>query len=336
MERREFLAGAAAGGAVLAAPAQAQAYPTRIITVVVPFGAGSGTDVTGRIVAHSLGPALGQNVIIENKVGATGMIAASAVAQSPPDGYTLLFATNSTHGSNPSLFKKITYDPVRDFAPVGRLGAFGYFVVVNAALPVRSIGELVAYAKANPDKLSYGSGSSTSYIMAETFKRGTGAPILRVPYRSNPAALTDLVAGRITVMFADISSSVAFVKSGELRALAVTSLNRSAIVPPLPWPAMKTRSVRGVSLSRRRSSGRASATSGLRWAACSQVAPRSNGAPSTVMVWARPPMRAAASTRVTATPAARSRRVAASPATPAPTTTTPSARSSPTTPGKPA
>ena len=234
MERRGFLVGAAAGGAMLATAAQAQAYPNRIITIVVPFGAGSGTDVTGRIVAHNLGPALGQNVIIENKVGATGMIAASAVAQSPADGYTLMFATNSTHGSNPSLFKKITYDPVRDFAPIGRLGAFGYFVVVNAQLPVRSIEELVAYAKANPDKLSYGSGSSTSYIMAETFKRGTGAPIMRVPYRSNPAALTDLVAGRITVMFADISSSVAFVKSNDLRALAVTSLSRSAIVPELP------------------------------------------------------------------------------------------------------
>lgn len=235
MERRRFLAGVGAGGAALVAgTARGQTYPNRVITLVVPFGAGSGTDVTGRIVAQQLGPALGQNVIIENKVGATGMLAANAVARSAPDGYTLLFATNSTHGSNPSLFKSMTYDPVRDFAPIGRLGAFGYFLVVNAQLPVRSVQELVAYAKANPDKLSYGSGSSTSYVMAETFKRGTGAPILRVPYRSNPTALTDLVGGRITVMFADISSSVAFVKSGDLRALAVTSLNRSAIVPDLP------------------------------------------------------------------------------------------------------
>ncbi len=233
MQRREFLAGAAFGGAALAADAaRGETYPSRVITLVVPFGAGS--DVTARIVGQQLGPALGQNIIIENKVGATGMIAANAVAHSAPDGYTLLFATNSAHGANPSLFKTMSYDPVKDFAPIGRLGAFGYFLVVNAQLPVTSVQELVAFAKANPDKLSYGSGSSTSYVMAETFKRGTGAPILRVPYRSNPTALTDLVGGRIAVMFADISSSVAFVKSGDLRALAVTSLSRSAIVPDLP------------------------------------------------------------------------------------------------------
>ena len=232
MVRAGVLALACLGAA--AGPVLAQAYPTKPITMIVPYPPGGATDVIGRVLGQQLSINLGTPVVIENRTGAAGNIGAQAAAQAKPDGYTLLFATNSTHGSNPSLFKKITYDPVRDFAPVGRLGAFGYFVVVNAALPVRSIGELVAYAKANPDKLSYGSGSSTSYIMAETFKRGTGAPILRVPYRSNPAALTDLVAGRITVMFADISSSVAFVKSGELRALSVTSLNRSAIVPDLP------------------------------------------------------------------------------------------------------
>ena len=232
MKRRSFLATAAGLG--WAAGARAQAWPSRPITVVVPFGAGSGTDVTGRILAQQLGPMLGQKIVVENKVGATGMIAASAVAQAPPDGYTLLFATNSTHGSNPSLFKRVPYDPVADFAAIGRLGAFGYVVVVSAQLPVRSMAELVAYAKANPAALAYGAGSSTSYIMAEMFKRGTGAPVLRVPYRSNPGALTDLVAGRIQLMFADISSSVEFVKSGDLRALAVTSLSRSAILPELP------------------------------------------------------------------------------------------------------
>jgi tripartite-type tricarboxylate transporter receptor subunit TctC len=205
-----------------------------VITLVVPFGAGSGSDTTARILAQNLGPLLGQNVIIENRVGATGMVATNGVARAAPDGYTLLFATNSTHGSNPSLFKTVTYDPVKDFAPVGRLGAFGYFVVVNPQVPAQTIQELVAYAKANPDKLTYGSGSSTSHIMAETFKRGTGSVIMRVPYRSNPTALTDLVGGRISLMFADISSSVSFVKSKDLRALAVTSAQRSAIVPELP------------------------------------------------------------------------------------------------------
>ena len=234
MRRREMLAGMALSGTVMPARAQSQPYPNRLITIVVPFGAGSGSDVTARIVAQLLGPALGCNILVENKVGATGMIAANSVAQSAPDGYTLMYATNSTHGSNPSLFKAMTYNPVRDFAPVGRLGAFAQVLVASAQLPVRTVQELVSYAKDNPDKLSYGSSNSGSYIMAETFKRGTGARIVRVPYRSTPAALTDLVGGRIAVMFADVSSSLAFVRSNDLRALAVTSLNRSLIVPDVP------------------------------------------------------------------------------------------------------
>lgn len=214
--------------------AQAYTYPSRTITIVVPFAAGSGSDTAARILAQHLGPALGANVIVENKVGATGSLAASAVARAAPDGHTLLLATNSTHGSNPSLFKSLPYDPVRDFAPIGRIGIFTYFLVVDPSLPVKSPQELIAYAKANPDKLAYGAGSSTSMIMSETFKRETGISVLKVPYRSNPPALTDLIGGRIAMMFVDISSGIAFAKSGALRPLAITSRERSGIMPDLP------------------------------------------------------------------------------------------------------
>lgn len=249
LTRRTLLAGTPALGLALAAgPGLTQsapnapaagavsgpAWPSRPITLVVPFAAGSGSDTAARILGQALGPALGASIVIENRVGAGGMLAANAVARAAPDGHTLIFATNSTHGSNPSLFKTVTYDPVTDFTPVGRFGAFGYFVTVNPRLPIRTIGDLVTHSKAQADTLTYGTGSTTSLIMAETFKRGTGADLRRVPYRSNPSALADLVGGRISVMFADISSSLAFVKSGDLRALAVTSSARSAIVPELP------------------------------------------------------------------------------------------------------
>ena len=220
--------------AMLSAAAQAQTYPSRHITIVVPFAAGSGSDTAARIVAQHLGPALNANVIVENKVGATGSLAASTVARAAPDGHTLLLATNSTHGSNPSLFKNLPYDPVRDFAAIARIGIFTYFLVVNPDLPAKTAQELVAYGKANPDKLSYAAGSSTSLVMAETFKRETGLSILKIPYRSNPPALTDLIGGRVSMMFVDISSAIGFVKAGTLRPLAITSSERSNILPDLP------------------------------------------------------------------------------------------------------
>lgn len=214
--------------------AHAQDYPSRTITLIVPFAAGSGSDTAARLLGQQLQVLLNATVVVDNRVGATGMLASNFVARAAPDGYTLLLATNSTHGSNPSLYKNVTYDPSKDFAGIGKIAIFSYFLVVPKDLPVKSIEELVAYAKANPDKLTYASGSSTSQIMAETFKRGTGTSILKVPYRSNPPALTDVIAGRVSMMFADISSSIAFVKANELRALVVTSPKRSAIMPELP------------------------------------------------------------------------------------------------------
>ena len=221
-----------------AAPALAQSgdsYPSRPIHIVVPFGPGSGTDTATRLVAQHLEAALKQGVVTENKPGASGSIAATAVARAAPDGYTLLMGTNSTHGANPGLIAKLPYDPVRDFVPVGMVGVFSSFLVVHPSVPARTPAELIAYAKANPKALSFAAGNTSSLMMGEMFARGAGIEMLRVPYTGNPPGLLDLIAGRVQVMFPDISSSIAHVKAGSLRALAVVTLNnRSPLAPELP------------------------------------------------------------------------------------------------------
>ena len=218
----------------IATGAAAQDYPIKFITVVVPFAAGSGSDTAARVMGQYLGMRLGQSIIVENRVGATGAIASTYVARARPDGYTLLLGTNSTHGSNSALYKSLSYNPVKDFVGIADTGVFNYFVVVNPALPIKSVAELVAYGKSNPDKLSYAGGSSTSIVMAETFAKQTGKNVLKVPYRSNPPALTDVISGRVSMMFVDISSSISFVKAGQLRALAVTTKTHSPLYPDLP------------------------------------------------------------------------------------------------------
>ena len=212
----------------------ANGFPSRPIRIVVPFGAGSGTDIATRLIGQHLETALKQGVVTENRSGANGSIAASAVARATPDGYTLLMGTNSTHGANSGLIAKLPYDPVADFVPVGLVGIFSGLLVVNPALPIRTPAELVAYAKANPKALSFAAGNTSSLIMGEMFARSTGIEMLRVPYQSNPAGVTDVIAGRVSVMFPDISSSIAHVKSGSLRALGVVSLGeRSPLLPEL-------------------------------------------------------------------------------------------------------
>ena len=220
--------------ALLPHVAAADDYPSGIVTVVVPFAAGSGSDTAARVLNQYLAPRLGQSIVVENKVGATGVVASAAVARAAPNGYTLLLGTNSTHGSNSALYKSLSYDPVAGFVPVAYTGIFNYFLVVNPDLPIKSVADLLAYAKANPGKLSYAGGSSTSIVMAETFAKETGVEILKVPYRSNPPALTDLIAGRISMMFVDMSSAVSFVQAGNLRAIAVTTKARSQLFPDLP------------------------------------------------------------------------------------------------------
>lgn len=214
--------------------ARAQDYPTKFITVVVPFAAGSGSDTAARVVGQYLGPRLGQSIVVENRVGATGAIAATYVSRAKPDGYTLLLGTNSTHGSNSALYKSLSYDPVKNFVGIADTGVFNYFLVVDPKLPITSVQELLSYGKANPGKLSYAGGSSTSIVMAEKFAKDTGVPLLKIPYRSNPPALTDVIAGRVSLMFVDVSSAIGFVRAGSLRALAVTTQARSPLYPDLP------------------------------------------------------------------------------------------------------
>ena len=213
---------------------QAETYPTRAITLIVPFAAGSGTDAVARVIAQELAPALKGNVVVENKAGASGAIAATYVARAQPDGYTLFMTTNTSHSANPSLLKSINYDPVKDFTPIARGGNLPFMLVVDPKLPVKSVQDLVAYAKANPGKLTYAYGNSTGIVAGETFKRAAGIDVLKVPYKSTPPAITDVVGGRVSFMFVDLTSGMAMVRSGGLRAIAVTTAERSAILPDIP------------------------------------------------------------------------------------------------------
>ena len=227
-----FAIGAAA---LLLSPAVlAQAYPNKVVKLVVPFAAGSGTDAVARITAQNLTDALGQQVIVENKPGANGAIAAEFVARATPDGYTLFMTTNTTHSANPSLMKKINYDPVKDFAPVSRMGNLPFMLVVNPDLPIRSVKELIDYARKNPGKVSYGTGNSTGIVAGATFALANRIELLHVPYKSTPPAMTDVMGGQVSMMFTDLASGIGNVKAGRMRALAVTTARRSALVPDLP------------------------------------------------------------------------------------------------------
>ena len=220
--------------AAFGSTAQADDYPSRPVTIIVPFAAGSGTDAVARVFAQELGMALKGNVIVENRAGANGAVAATYVARAQPDGYTLFVTTNTSHSANPSLMKSISYDPVKDFTPIVRGGNLPFMLVVNPQLPVKSVEDLVAYGKANPGKLNYGFGNSTGLVAGETLKRRTGLDADKVPYRSTPPAITDVVGGRIGFMFVDLTSGLSMVKSGGMRAIAVSTAKRSAILPDVP------------------------------------------------------------------------------------------------------
>ena len=219
----------------LATAASAQApYPNRNITLVLPFAAGSGTDTTTRIISKELGTALGVGTVIDNKAGANGSIAASYVARSTPDGYTLFVTTNTTHSANPYLLKTMSYDPMKDFTPIARTGDLPFMLVIHPDIPAKSVAELIALAKKEPGKYSYASGSSSAIVSGATFARLAGIDLLHVPYKSSPPALTDLMAGRTSMMFIDVLTGLPHVKAGALRALAVTTKQKSALLPELP------------------------------------------------------------------------------------------------------
>jgi tripartite-type tricarboxylate transporter receptor subunit TctC len=211
-------------------------YPTKPVRLVVPFPAGGTTDILARAVAQKLSEAWGQQVIVDNRPGAGGNIGSDLVAKSKPDGYTLLMGTVGTHAINPSLYKNMPYDHVKDFAPVILVAGVPNVLVVNPSLPVHSVPELIAYAKANPGKLNFASsGNGTSiHLSGELFKAMTGVEMTHVPYKGSAPALTDLIGGQVQLMFDNLPSSLPFIKAGKLRALAVTSGARAAALPDLP------------------------------------------------------------------------------------------------------
>jgi tripartite-type tricarboxylate transporter receptor subunit TctC len=224
----------AAAIALFSAALYADDYPTRPITVVSVFGAGSASDTLCRIIADKFGPAIGQAIVVEDRPGADGAVAANYVHHQPADGYTLLMATNSPLSADPFLHKDIAYDPAKDFAPVTRVGSFTLMLVVNPNLPVRSVQELVDYAKANPGKLSFASGNTAGIVGGYTLAHWAGINFLHVPYKSTPPAIEDVIAGRVSMMFADFTVAMPHVAAGAVRALAVTRIKRSALFPDLP------------------------------------------------------------------------------------------------------
>lgn len=231
--RRHLLACATALAISPLAFAQAS-FPSKPITFVVPFAAGSATDQLARALGQAVTEQTHQPVIVENKAGASGMIAAQAVAKAPADGYTVLITTNTTHAANIHLYRKLSYDPVKDFTPITGLGKGGQVLVVPANAPYQSVGELLTYAKANPGKLSFGSGSSSSRVAGEMLKQLADVDILHVPYKSNPLAITDLLGGQINLMITDVSTGVPQIKAGKLRALGYSTQKRSAQLSDVP------------------------------------------------------------------------------------------------------
>ena len=223
-----------AGSALMPRPATAQAFPAKPITFVVPFAAGSATDQLARALGQSITEQTGQTVIVDNKAGASGMMAAQFAGRAAADGYTVLITTNTTHAANEHLYKKLPYDPIKDFAPLTGLGKGGQVLVVNMSSPYKSVADVVAAAKKNPGKLSFGSGSSSSRIAGEMFKQLSGTNILHVPYKSNPNAITDLLGGQIDMMITDTATGLPQIKGGKLRALGVSTSKRMPILADVP------------------------------------------------------------------------------------------------------
>jgi tripartite-type tricarboxylate transporter receptor subunit TctC len=232
--RLTLLAATALTAAMLPAAALAQAFPSRPVTFIVPFAAGSATDQLARALGQSITEQTKQTMVVENKAGASGMMAAQAAARAAPDGYTVLITTNTTHAANGHLYKKLPYDAVKDFAPVTGLGKGGQVLVVNAASPYKTVADLLAAAKKDPAKLSFGSGSSSSRVAGEMLKQLAGIDLLHVPYKSNPLAITDLLGGQIDLMITDTSTGVPQVKAGKLRALGYSTTKRSSQLPEVP------------------------------------------------------------------------------------------------------
>lgn len=238
IDRRHFLTSAAAGMASLGLPSLAAtaAYPTRAITLVVPFAAGGSVDMSGRLIADPLSRSLGQPVVIDNRGGAGGAIGSALVAKAPPDGYTLVVTSQSTHVVNPAMNPKLPYDAVKDFEPITLIGRLANVLVINAALPIKTFEDLVKYARANPTALNYASAGkgSVSHLSMELLKNQANIPMVHIPYRGAGVALTDLLSGQVQLTWNNLSSNLANIQSGKLRALAVASPGRVPQLPDVP------------------------------------------------------------------------------------------------------
>ena len=219
---------------MIASAAAAQAFPERSITLIVPFGPGSATDVFARIIGQNLQDAIGASVVIENKAGGNATMAAEMVARAQPDGHTLMVSTASAHASNVYLMKELRYDPLRDFEPVSRLGTVGFFIAVNGASPYRTLDDLIQDARRNPGKLTFANSSASGIVSSQAFMKWAGLDMIGVPYRSSPQAMTDLLGGRITAMIGDFAAAASYLQSGSIRALALTGIQRSKLYPDIP------------------------------------------------------------------------------------------------------
>ena len=230
-----LLLASAAAIATNSLPAAAQgAYPDKPVKIIIGFGPGSGTDILARMIAEELRLALGQPFVVDNRPGASAQIAASAAAKSPPDGYTLFLTSNSSHSVNPHMFKKLPYDPIADFTPIGGIAYFPFILAVNASVPAKTPQEFVAYARANKGKLNYAYGTPTVQIPAEALNRLEKLEATGVPYKSSPGAITDVIGGQAQFLVVDLASARPHLQSGRLRALAVTTSKRTALAPDLP------------------------------------------------------------------------------------------------------
>ncbi len=221
--------------AVVAMPAFAQSYPQKPIRIVVPFPAGGTTDILARAIGQKLTDSFKQQVIIDNRPGAGANIGAEIAARSPPDGYTL-FGISTIHAINPSLYSKLAYDPIRDFAPITNVAATSQILTVHPSLPVTTVKQFIAYAKAKPGELNYSSAGNGSqpHLTGELFKTMTGVNLVHVPYKGAPPAMTDLLAGQVALTFATAPSAVPHVRSGKLRALGVSTAARIKALPDVP------------------------------------------------------------------------------------------------------
>ena len=240
LSRRTFVTAAAASLTTAVMPqggfAAETTWPTRPVRLIVPYAAGGGTDFFARLAGTAMSATLGQQIVVENRPGAGQQIGVNAVAKAAPDGYTLLMATSSAMAINPTLYKKIAYDPVKDFQPIAMMAHLPFILVVNNNLPVKTLAEFITYAKANPGKLSFGSGGvgASHHLYGELFKSLTGIQMTHVPYKGTVPALNDVIAGHIQVLFSDAPPALPQIQGGKVRALGVTTAKRIAAAPDIP------------------------------------------------------------------------------------------------------